>query len=1113
MKKIFPYRRNASKHLAVIVFILAFFSAPLLRAQETGGALEGWVTGPEKKGLEAAAITLTHVPSATRYFLAKLKDGHFYFSNLKIGGPYHLEVSHVGMKKTDTVIAKISLGDAQVITLRLQENTVALTGVTITATSGKAKNTRLGAEEQISRQVVQNMPTISRSITDMTRVVPQSTKDNSFAGTNFRYNNVTLDGAVNNDAIGFSPSAGGQTGTSNMPGSSTRTNPISLDAIEEMQVYLSPFDIKIGNFTGGSINAVTRSGTNEVHGSVYVFGRNASLVGPDRTHTELNKALPSSFYDLQTGARIGFPIIKDKLFFFSNAEVTDRQEPIQQVAGSNGSDNILSLDDATRIVQYSKSKYDFDPGEHQLYNTFARSKKFFNRLDWNINDRHQLVIRNNTVLSEALQMERDQFNFRFSSIGFRQVNDQSSTVIELKSRINNRISNNLILGYTSIHDYREPNSRVDFPQVQIVGRTPGTTIFFGTDREAAIFNLQQRTFEFTDNVTIRMGKHTLTAGTHNEFYNIGYGFVNSWNGRVTYQSIEDFLSNNPQRVQGNFNYFNNSREYLYNHPPATFKVNFLSAYIQDEIRISPRFKVMPGLRIDWAHIPNKAPLSNRTKEAFRDPYFGTTYTYTPMSDINQQYLSQPQLSPRIGFRADLNDSRTLILRGGLGVFTGRIPLAWLGYAYYNTGNSFGSIDLRTNGVPPNPFQPGTDPLQRPANSPYDGIASFAQQQGRVVNDPNAGQTQIDVIDNNFVMPAVMRSSLALEYTDAHGFNYSVEGIYTKTIKDVKFMQINLRDNPSYYAYDTAMHLRKQPVYGGNVDPRLANGYLLTNTSKGFRYSITGKIGRRFTNGFHFSAAYTYGKSKDISNGIRNSMESNWQLNQALNPNDPALALSNFDIRHRVIAMTGYERSWSARWRSVVSVFFSAQSGSPFTYGFVNYTPQNTPQQIGLAYIPAKGETINFFATQYATDGHTIVNTAQEQAAAFDQFIDGNKYLRSRRGDFTERNTGRTPWNVNADLHVAQELHLFPEKALKDQHTITLSIDIMNFTNLINRNWGWAYFSPNTYNSTASIGLQPYIPARSSQGYLLYQFKDPGTPYSVDPLASRWQMQLGLRYSL
>ncbi|NML22613.1 TonB-dependent receptor [Pseudoflavitalea sp. G-6-1-2] len=1097
-----------------LFFLLAIllFQSSTLSAQETSGALEGWINTAGSKPVEGAAITLTHIPSGTRYAQASQRDGHYYFGNLRIGGPFRLEATHVGLKKTDTIIARITLGDAQVVNLKMLEEASALTAVTVTATASKSKAMPVGSGEHISRQIVQNMPTISRSLTDITKVVPQASKDNSFGGTNFRYNNVTLDGAVNNDAIGFSPSLGGQTGTSNMPGSSTRTNPVSLDAIEDMQVYLSPFDIKIGNFTGGSINAVTRSGSNEVHGSVYFYGRNASLVGVDQTNTEKSNKLPSSFHDLQTGFRIGFPLIKNKLFFFTNMEITDRKEPVQQVAGSAGSDRILSLADAEAIVAHSKSRYNFDPGEHQVFNSNARSRKFFNRLDWNIDANNQLVIRNNTVLSEAFQMERDQLNFRFSSIGYKQVNNQSSTVIDLKTKFNNRISNNLILGFTTIHDYREPGSRSDFPQVQIVGRTPGSTIFFGTDREASIFNLKQRTFELTNNFNVRTGKHNLTFGTHNELYNIDYGFVNSWNGRVTYQSIEDFLGNKPQRVQGNFNFFNNTREHLYNNPPASFRVNFLSVYAQDEIRISPRFKVTPGIRLDWAYIPDKAPLSGRTQNALRDPYFGKTYTYTPLGEISQKYLSKPLASPRIGFRAELNESRTVVLRGGSGIFTGRIPLAWIGYAYYNTGNEFGSIDMRTNGVPPSPFIPGTDPLLRPQDSPYAGIAAFAHQQGRVVDDANAGQTQIDVIDNNFVMPSVLRNSLALDYTDKFGFTYTLEAIYTKTLKDVKFQQINLRDNPSWYAYDSAAALRKQPIYSGSTDSRLANAYLLTNTSKGFRYSITGRVARKFSNGFNFSVAYTYGQSKDISNGIRNSMESNWQLNQALNPNDPALSWSNFDVRHRVIALTGFDRQWSDRWRTVVSVFFSAQSGSPFTYGFVNYTPQNTPQQVSLAYIPAKGETVNFFTNIYAADGVTVIRTADEQANAFDQFIDNNKYLRKRRGDFTERNAGRTPWNINADLHIAQELSLFTSRPRSQRHTITLSLDIVNLTNLLNKEWGWVYFSPNTYNSTASIGLQPYIPARNAQGYPLYQFIDPGKPYAIDALASRWQMQFGVRYS-
>ncbi len=727
--------------------------------------------------------------------------------------------------------------------------------------------------------------------------------------------------------------------------------------------------------------------------------------------------MDAAFHEYQAGFRIGLPIIKNKLFFFTNAEITDRQDVIQQVAGSNASGSILSAADAEAIRRYTIANYDFDPGSWGNYNAYSKSQKLFNRIDWNLDSKTQIAVRNNTIFSKAINMERDQFNFRFSSIAYQQVNNQTSTVAEVKTRFTGKLSNSLILGASFIHDYRNPLSRADFPQVQIVGKDPGSTIFFGTDREASIFNMKQRTFEISDNVLWRLGKHTLTIGTHNELYRIEYGFVNSWNGRVTYQGIDDYLSNKVGRVQGNFNYQNNDRDYILDHPGAVFNINFLSGYLQDEISISDRFKLTLGVRMDKTLIPNKPELSWKVKEAETDPTFGKSYTYTPLNQIDQSFLDKAQASFRIGFRSDVLGNQRLILRGGSGLFTGRVPFAWLGYAYYNTGDAYGSYDQRATNSDASPFVPGTNPLKQDPNNPNKGIAGFVSSQGKPVGNANAGTTQVDIIDNRFVMPQVLRSSIAAEYTDDAGFKYSLEAIYTKTIKDVLFQQVNLKDNPTYYSYDTAMSRRNQPVYSGTVNPWLANAYELSNTTKGYRYSITGQISRSFPWGLFFSAAYTYGKSKDISNGIRNSMESNWQLNQALVPNRPELALSNFDIRHRIVAQVKYRRRWNESTTSTFSLLGTAQSGSPFTYGFVNYTPQGTPQQIGLAYIPYAGEAVNFFRT--FTDEHGQVVSAVQQAAAFNSFIDADKYLRSRRGGFTERNAGRTPWNYSVDFHFSK----------------------------------------------------------------------------------------------
>lgn len=1086
----------------LLLIIFAITGLVRISAQETRGTIRGKITDASGQPIEGVDVTITHLPTGTSYTAVTSAGGQYNLPGLLAGGPYRLHITNIGTEDILQDGIQVQLGEAEVLNFKMSAKAEALQTVVVTGTSGRSRQwaERTGAGTNLSGSQLGAMPTISRSITDMTKLVPQGSKDNSFAGSNFRYNNVTLDGAINNDAIGFSPSVGGIVGTSNMPGSSTRTNPVSMDAIQSMEVYLAPFDVTLGNFTGGSINAVTRSGTNKPEGSVYFYGRNAAVTGGESAGD--GSRMPSAFHDYQAGIREGFAIIPNKLFFFTNEELTDRTDPIQQGAGSPDVSNILSLSDAQNIRNTLISRYGFDPGTYGQFDSYSKSTKFFNRLDWNINRIHHLSVRNNTILSKAMNLERDQEDFRFGGIAYKQTNNQIGTVAELTSRFSNYVYNNLILSYSTIHDYRTPTGDPTFPQVQIVGRTPGTTIFLGTDREASIFNMKQATFEFTDNVQLNYGRHHFTLGTHNELYRIDYGFVNAWNGRVDYPSIEDFLNNNPNRVRGSYNYINNSRDYILAHPSA-FNVNLFSLYFQDEMQLSDKLKITPGIRFDEAIIPYKQPISDRVANSPVDQYYGTSYTYTPLKDITNNYLGRVQISPRLGFNYDVCGNKKLILRGGTGFFTGRIPFAWIGYAFYNTGIGYGAYDQRTDNG--SSFVPGTDPLK---HAPGQGIAEFAQQNGAVINNKDVGKTQIDVIDNRFVMPQVWRSSLTAEYTDDNGIKYKIEGIYTQVINDVKFQQINLKDNATYYPYDQA---KLQPIFNGNIDSQFSNVYELSNTSKGYREELTGQISKNFDNGLNAMVAYTYGMSKDIANGIRNSMESNWQLNPALNPNNPGLAYSNFDIRHRIIANLTYDLNWHRNWTSHFSLFLNMQSGSPFTYGFINYTIQKSPQQISLAYIPTRDQAVNFFADIKDANGN-MVESAAAQAQAFNTYIDGNKYLSSRRGQFTERNAGRTPWNNDLDFHFSHDFGIVVNKSHQTKNTITLSWDIINLTNLLDRKWGLVYFSPNTYNSMSSVGLVPYIPARTAGGYPIFTFVNPGRPYSIDYASSRWQMQLGLRYS-
>ncbi|NHA04823.1 TonB-dependent receptor [Mucilaginibacter sp. HC2] len=1066
----------------IFLSVLIIGIANVAKAQITTSLISGKVT--DQKGITLPGVTVTalNTSTGTRYGAQTNSDGRFTIANVNPGGPYTISASFVGFKKDERTNITLSLGTTT-FNFALADETTTLKEVKVRGTAG---GTRTGASTRISQNQIRTAPSINRSLQDLTRNTPQS-NNNSFQGTNYRYNNVTLDGAINNDAIGFSPSLGGQNNASGQVGSSTRTSPVSLDAIQDIQVLVAPYDIKIGNVLGGSINAVTRSGTNDFTGSVYGFGRGAFMVGPNNAAAASGgdgSKLPSTFHDYQTGIRIGFPIIKNKLFFFTNEEIARRQDPVIAAAGTAGSAKILSLQDAQNLTAAFKNYYGQDPGTYGNTSIFSNSNKFFNRLDWNINDNNQLTVRNNTIISKATNLERDQQNFRFSGIDYTSHNNSTSTVAELKSRFSNSVSNSLVLGYSNVHDYRDPNSDPSLPQIEITGRTPGTTIFMGTDREAAIFDMHQKTAEFTDNLTWTKGKHTFTFGTHNEFYNITYNFVNSWNGRTAYSSIDNFLAAQPSRVRYNGNYTNNSRDYILANPSAQFKVNLLSLYGQDEIQLTDNFKLTIALRADYAGVPNKQPLSDKTTNAPVDPNYGNTFTYTKPKDIKQNYLGNIEWNPRAAFNYDINGDQSVVLRGGSGFFTGRVPFAWFGYAFYNNGNTYGAYDNKSPaaGVPKPPtFAPG-------------------------------GATQVDLIDNNFKMPQVWRSSLAVDYTTPDQWKFTAEGIYTKVIHDLKFQQVNTTDQVAYYPYDTQ---HQQPIFvNKGINPLYTNAYLLSNTSQGYRYSATAQVAKNTqfapTSALNVSVAYTYGHSKDVTNGIRNSMESNWQLNQALNPNNPGLANSNFDIRNRIVSNINFRHDWDAtqNYTANFSFFFSAQSGNPYTYGFYPNSIDGTGQQLSLAYIPKRGETVNFFSDIVGGQ------TAAQQAAAFDAFIDKNSYLSTRRGDFTQRNAAFTPWNNQLDFRFTQD---FKFGNGKHKQMITFTYDIINLTNLLNKKWGQYYFSANTYNSTSSIGLTAVKAGTPSFGnvpttYPKYTFQDPGVPYSVDLFASRWQMQFGVRYS-
>ncbi len=1056
-----------------IICAVALLSFSLAFSQETSSKIFGRLRGTASE----MTVKVVHIPTNSTFETKSNSKGQFSLDNLQPGGPYKIEISDGSQVIYSNSNVQLSLGNNDLPVVEVNNKEKMIDEVKLTSKKSIAK---YGVG--ISQAQISGLPNINRGIQDVTKLVPQSA-NNSFNGTNFRYNNVTIDGSINNDAIGFSPSLGGQTGTSGMPGSSTRSNSISLDAIQDVQVYIAPYDVKLGNFLGGSINAVTRSGSNNVEGSLYAYGRNAAITGRNRIGD--NSKMPNSFEDFIYGGRVGLPVIKDKLFLFTNMEYTKRRDPV--FYNANDPSALVNDDVAGQISNFVRSKYNFDPGTYDAYTNFSESSKLFNKLDWKINDKHTLSIKNNTVFSQASNLERDGANFRFSGMDFVQKNTASTTTLELKSRFNDQWNNNLVLGYSSIHDYRDPtSSNAMFPQVEIAYN--GGTILLGNDREATVFNMKQKTFEITDNLTYKVGHHTFLLGTHNELYNIDYGFVNALNGRISYKSLNDFFNSNPARIRGTYSLNGEDRNTLFNNPYAHYQVNLLSLYFQDEINWG-KLRLTPGVRVDYTDLPNKPLLSPQVNNSPQDPNYGTTYTYTPLSQLTNNYLNKPTLSPRLGFTYDLTEDRSVVLRGGSGIFVGRIPFAWLGYAYYNDGVGFGSYDYNSPTA-----------AQLAANGDPLVSANFPKWQ-------NSSKVQVDLIDNNFKMPKVWRSSLGVDYT-VSGYKLTLEGIYTKVLYDLKFQQVNKRDVVSYYSYDTN---HEMPIYSSNINSNFSNAYMLSNTKEGYRYNLTAQLSKSYNFGFNFFVAYTYGDAKDLTNGIRNSMESNWQMNQSLTPNDPKLATSNFAIKNRVVANLGYGLNISESNRLSANVYFNAQSGNPFSWGFVNSTIANSGQAAGLAYIfKDAAEAAKYITPIKDASGNILVSAAQ-QVADYETFVNGNEYLSSRRGKFTERNGDFTPWNIQADFRIMDEIRL----SQKNKSNLQISLSIINLTNLLNKDWGKVYFVPNTFNSTASVGLTKVGNVATGQpgaGDPTYNFKTPNLPYTIDQFASRFQAQLGVRYN-
>lgn len=1041
------------------------FSLPLFTtAQVTSSSLSGTIT-TGKDPLIGATITAIHQPTGTTFRTASLKNGVYSLVNLIPGGPYTIETSFVGYQnfKQDSVF--LALGENTRIDPTLTPSTGTLTEVIVTA--GATSRRKTGASTSISRQQIEGMPTLNRSLSDLTRITPQATGPNSFGGMSNRFNNITIDGAVNNDVFGLSGSGS--------PGGQANTTPISLDAIQEVQVVLAPYDITYGNFTGAGINAVTRSGTNKFNGSVYLFSRNEGIVGDDPVSGQKT----ANFKNQQYGFRLGGPIVKNKLFFFVNAELSRIEQPTIFNAGETNA--LLTVQEAQGLVDTLNRRYGYDAGTINAYPAQTQSDKVFGRIDWNISEKHRLTLRHNYISAFDDNISRSTTLFRFGNNAYRFNNKQNITVAEIRSRFSNQVSNNLILGLHRIRDFRGTMGEL-FPFIEISKGTSNNGIQLGSERSSVANELDQDIFELTDNVRIFKGKHTITLGTHNEFFSFRNLFINNYNGRWTFADIAALNANNPRQVQ--VTYSNVAGE---EKPSAKFSAAQFGLYAQDEIQLNQNLRMTFGIRADMPVIQDEPPFNKTVDSTYNSQYSTSNIP-------NKQLL----WSPRIGFNYDVAGDRSIIVRGGLGVFTGRVPFVWVSNQFSNNGLLLNTINVSDN-------------TSTPANEVNNG-KGFDPDPLKHEELGTAGRTfEVNLIDKDFKFPQVFRTNIGVDVKLPWNILATFEGIYTKTLNNIAYSNVNLAPpvgvvDPAYNkGADTRIAYSSSTNAGGRrVNPNITNAILLSNTDKGYAYNLTVQLVKTWTN-FYASLAYNHNDATDLNSGASSTALSNWEFVQVVgNPNDPKLITSNYAQTHRFTSVVAMNIPYAKYFRTSFALFYSGTSGQKFTY-LVN-GDLNSDGQFGndLLYVPKDLNEIAF--VDILNSDQTVRFTAAEQAAAFDLYVSKDSYLNSRRGNHTERNQNNTPWEHVVDMRLAQDFYI---TLGENKHTLQLTFDVFNFTNLINNDWGRQYSVANqAYSILTSVNRTTGPVASRGKGY---NFTPNSVPWSLS-FSSRFQGQIGVRYS-
>ncbi len=1064
--------------------MLAFSSLAFSQGVTTS-AMSGKITDKEGAPLPGATVLAVHTPTGSEFGQVTDADGLFRIANMNVGGPYTITVSFVGYDPIIKQGVYLELGRTYKLNTSMSETVTELEGVVVTA-SAVFDGNRTGSSTIISKDDLQNTPTVTRSLQDFTRLTPQASNATggiSIAGINNRFNAIYIDGAVNNDVFGLADTGtnGGQIGIS----------PISVDAIEQIQVVVAPYDITKGGFAGGGINAVTRSGSNKFEGSAYYFFRNENLAGLTPVDDETLEREKLDQFTAQTyGFRLGGPIIKNKAFFFVNAEIQDDQTPRPFDIGTyNGASSAAELDGLASFLQ---NQYGYDAGGYGNQTRTLKGTKILGRFDFNISRNHKLTVRHSYTKGESNSPGGSNANaIRFGGGGIYFPSVTNSSALELKSAFGSKFSNNLIVGYTNVTDDRDPVGD-PFPYVRI--QDGSGSIEFGSERFSTANFLEQKIFTITNNFNIYKGKHTFTVGTHLEFFNINNVFIRENFGAYRYNSLADFMDN------ANTGYIDFDRSYSLvddvtgneTAAAAQFKAMQLAFYGQDEWQVTDNFKLNIGLRLDIPVFTDD-PLEN---QYFNTATVDSIAKYAPDYDLKGARVgSAPKaslmFSPRVGFNWNVNGEDDIQIRGGIGVFTSRIPFVWPGGMYNNNGRTVGGFGNRSGGT----FNPNWD--QQPTN-------------GETIPLPagDSGSGQIDIFAENFKFPQLLRSSIAIDKKLPWGLVGTAEVIWSKTLNNVFYENLNLK--PSTTRLTGSGDDRLLFDRGDEVDDTFSRILLGSNTNEGYAINATFQLTKSFTNGFAGSVSYTYGDSYAVFEGTSSQNSSQWRGTYAINGrNNAPLGRSDFSMGSRFVAYGSYTFDYFNHMATTISLFYNGQSGRAFSYTYNDFGRLNNEDSRGrsLIYVPTDASDINL--VDYDDNGTTI--TTAQQWSALDSYISNDKYLSSRRGQYAEKNSSRVPFTSIIDLKIAQDFYI---TAGDQKHTLQITMDIFNFGNFLNKNWGRRYFS--NFGQVQLLDFEGFQADNTTPEFTYNvdrsEVQDFLTINDVGVNSSRWYMQLGVRYS-